>query len=1217
MRAIMPLYDSNLADCEVSYTEDSSCTNSKLSLYIEAILDNEKDFVEFFAKTTKGLTPWGAQRSWLKRLLQGENTVLIAPTGLGKTTLLLVYALYSVSKGKKVLYIVPTKPLQNQVYQRMLEYARNAGLENVKIISYNSSLSKKKRDELLNRISCCDFNVLVVTNSFLSKKYDVLSKCSYDVLLVDDVDSLLRSKKNTYNLLKLLGYTDEIIELAKKRVNILWRILTGKTMGKNVEELVKNYLSIDHELESRIQALKVKQLVVASATGRARGEVGKVLRDLLKTDITGITIYGRDVTDSYTVVSNLDELVNKVVSLVLKLGKGCILYVSPFHPYKDLIFNAVQAIKLRLSELGFNVGDADAKRIMEFVEGKMDVLVGSSIYYGSSVRGIDAPRHIRYVVFLGTPMFVVPLRNLLANMNIMARILAELYARSGDNEYKSMVTRIRKLALTLTPSEKKLIKYFLTGKLAIEALSSSQKLQSISAEVKEIYERVLKAVISLLGNERIINVGTISLVKKSNEEYIGVLPDVMTYIQASGRTSRFIGNTITHGLSVVLELLDLVNVVKALEAKMKGFNKDLLFVELENLDLEQEARLISISRSEASQNRLKYRSILLVVESPTKAKTIARFFGKPVSRKIGDLRVYTIPAKVDNEVVEFNIVSTRGHVYDLTTKPLGLYGVLVNESRIIPVYTTLKKCKLCGTQFTDHDACPKCGSSIFTDSKSVIAALQKLALEVDEVYISTDPDIEGEKIAYDVYTSIRMFNHSVKRIELHEITLNELLKALGKPREININLVEAEIYRRILDRLVGFGLSGKLQAMFNSKNLGAGRVQTPVLGLIIERYKEHLANKCKKVVVNVEDPVKVRVSMCIEAPHVELVNTLKSTNEVVFMKVHETVEEVAPRPPYTTDELLVDASRLGYTAREAMRIAQDLYESGLITYHRTDCTYVSSHGISIAKEYLGSKGYISLFKPSHWGNQGSHEAIRPVYPLDVEDLLKAIDEGLVTTIIPLTSKHLKIYDLVFRRFIASQMKPFKAVKSEYSVYVSGVEIGRISFYTEIIEPGFNVVVGLRVYNELRHLDKFTASKFSIQLSNSSKVPLYSEGDVVALMKKLGIGRPSTYAKIIENIKRHGYVIESAKLKKLVPTKKGIQVYDYLSKNYSEVTTVELTRRMENTIDRIASGEVSGYDAIVELLDRLFAMNIIERSLLSLNLDHNVWFYPTSNNVASN
>lgn len=1208
-RTIIPLYGA---------TESSASDldwGGELREYLNILAAEEIEFSDFFTRSTGGCVPWGAQKAWLKRLLQGENTVLVAPTGLGKTTLLLTYAIYLAKKGEKTLYVTPTQALLKQVRERLLSYAKNSGVE-CTILAYDGSLSKRKKMELLEKMGRCEFDILVITNAFLLRNHELLANCPFSVVVVDDVDSLLKSERSARALFRILGYPDDVVELAKKRSEIVWKILVGKAVGRDVEKLVEEYIRIDYELESRLKSLRTKQLVVASATGKTRGDVGRLLRELLRVDVTGISIYGRDVTDSY-VLTTSGEIVNKVVSVISRLGKGCIIYVSPFHPYKDILEEAARRIGGELSSRGLVVEEACPRGIAKFVNGEVDVLIGSASYYGSSVRGLDAPKQIRYVVFLGTPVHVVPLENFLANLNNMARVLDGLCDATGIQDYRVLASRIRKKALNLSPSEARLVKLALLGKVQAEVLSQLRRVREVLEEVSVVYEKVLADTQRILEERSAVNMGTVTLVKRSDGKCVAVLPDLMTYIQASGRTSRLIGNVMTHGFSLVVEIASLFNVVRSLEERLKRLGKETGFIELDRVDLESELHHIERSRGEKSQSKLAYKSVLIVVESPTKARTIARFFGRPSSRKIGDVKVYTIPVKLENTIVEFNIAATRGHIYDLTTKDVGVYGILVNETRINPVYTSIRRCRICGAQFVDLESCPRCSSSTFTDSKTVITALQKLALEVDEVYIATDPDIEGEKIAYDVYVSIAPFNSNVKRIELHEITLSELLRAINSPRNVDLGMVEAEIYRRVLDRLVGFSLSNKLKEIFGSNNHGAGRVQSPVLGLIVERYRDYVSNRCKRIVLELGKPVDLKISLCVEKENTQLIELLKNTREVLLVRLGEQVEEVSPKPPYTTDELLAEASRRGFTSRETMKIAQELFESGLITYHRTDCTHVSSHGIGIAREYLASRNLASLFRPSHWGNPGTHEAIRPVHPLDMEGLVRAVEEGLITVPIPLTDKHLRIYDMVFKRFIASQMKPFRAVKAEFAVVVSGVEVARLHVYTDIVEPGFNEVLNIRVHNYLHVTKEVVVPVNSIKVLNSSKVPLYSEGEVVILMKKLGIGRPSTYAKVIENLRKHGYVVSSSISGKLVPTKRGIQAFEYLSKHYPELISVELTRSMEETIDKIARGEITGSDAVLGVIQTLHSFGLLEQKLLSPYLYGNIRSYTPVHFATSN
>jgi len=1168
---------------------DSSLNVFTLSRIIE---DEVGDFEEFFKTVTKGLTPWGAQKTWVKRILSGENTVLIAPTGMGKTTLLIAYAVFASSRGKRILYVTPTRALGKQIH------ARITGDGGGEAVFYDSGLSRRKKQAVLERIVKGDFKILVITNSFLGRNFDLLSRHEFDIVIVDDVDSLLRSEKNILRLLYLLGFNEEVVQLAKKRLQLLWKLMVNKSLNneESYSSIVKEYLELDARIESSLRTLKRRQLIVASATGRIKGVMGRILKDLLRVDVSGITIYGRDVTDSYLLRSP-GEAAGELAALVKALGPGCVIYISPRHPLKQQLVKLSEDLRGILEKEGFKTADATPANILKMVSGQVDVLIGSASYYGSSVRGIDAPQSIKYVVFLGTPVFTVSLESFLSNPNMLARILIELAEKTSVKSLRERAYTVRRLVYYLSPGETRLLRNVLTGKIPEEAVKPHEKLYSKYVELKTLYSKTVKEVEDYLDANTVLEAGSITLLK-NGDAYLAVIPDAMTYIQASGRVSRLYGGRMTHGLSLIVEAPLLSNLVKGLELKLRMINKDLGFKQLGELDLSAEKKAAESTRTRSGEWALKYRSVLIVVESPTKAKTIARFFGKPVSRRIGDVNAYEIPVKIGGEIIDLNITATRGHLYDLTTDPsIDNYGIVVENGLVAPVYETIKRCRVCGTQFTHESSCPRCGSGVFSDQKNVVNALRKLAGEVDEVLIATDPDVEGEKIAYDVYLSVLPVNSNVWRIELHEITLHEFLKSLERKRGVDRNRVLAEIYRRSLDRLVGFSLSQDLWSRFGKKYLGAGRVQTPVLGMIIQRYREYVEGKCRKIELELGEPLNTKYSVCVDKDS-SLAEEVGKAGKILLRKEGEEVVEVSPKPPYTTDEFLVDAARRGIPVGLAMKIAQELFEAGLITYHRTDSKYVSATGVSIASKYLAAKNLKSLHRPSHWGEPGAHEAIRPVYPYDTDDLMKAFTEGLIPLTIPLTGLHYSLYDMIFKRFVASQMKPFKAVKSRFTLWVNNTALGTMEVYTRIVEDGFNLVAGVKTHGGLENVREAEVLVKQVKTSISSRTFLYSEGDLVALMKKTGIGRPSTYSKIISSIEKHGYIVKSRKKLKLIPTKTGIMVYNYVSTAYPDLTSVELTRRMEELIDEISTGRLSAAEVIIDLMQSLSTRSLIPVKTLS-------------------
>ncbi len=1154
-----------------------------LSNYMDHLYKEMDEVGELFSSVVGGNELWNIQRIWLKKLLKGDNVSIIAPTGVGKTTLLIAYALHVATKRNwKALFLTPTVSLGRQVYDRLIEAARRLNISS-RILFYDSSASKAERSEVLAKIISGDHDILILTNGLVSKRPELLKGKFFNLIVVDDVDAVLNKSKNIVRLLNALGYTDDVINLAKRLVELRTKIyLSRRSRGVSnhlLEEELREYI----DLENNIRKFKDRevrgQIVVASATGRLRGPYAAVMRELLELDVPGIATYGRDVADSYTIVSK-EELLNALVDVVKGMGGGFIVYISPHHPARALI-SGDELVNVIKAFTGLRVAKATPGNVRKLVNGLLDGVVGSASYYGISVRGIDAPRTVKYVIFMGTPCFKVELSKALTNIKTLHRLLIYLNERgygTGDR-----LTALSNVTRALSPGELRLLSLALRGVVERSEVANDRVLKALDC-IEEEAKWVEGAITEILEKEGKILVGTILISRSGGKSFV-VVPDALTYIQATGRTSRLLNGAMTHGISVLIELEELKELVKALSKRLEYMGIPSLR-HLNEIDLVQELKKADASRSGVNKGEMRVRGMLLVVESPTKAKTIAKFYGEPSRRRIGGLFIYEVPAVIGDELIYLSIVATGGHIYDLTTDPSrGVYGVEYERSTntYMPIYETIKRCRLCGAQFTDGSSCPKCGSGAIRDSIVVVNVLRKLGSEVDEVLISTDPDAEGEKIAYDVYMAIRAVNNNVHRVEFHEVTRNALEKALKNKRSIDLNLVQAQIFRRVLDRLIGFKTSLELQSKYSKKWLGIGRVQAPALKWVIDSYNSWTRGKCYSIDLLLGKEPELRASICIkDGDEAKLVAEKLLEGRSIEVLIEETIDrKIHPKPPYTTDELISDASKLGIPAPTVMRIAQELFEGGLITYHRTDSTHVSSVGISIAEKYLESRGLRKFFTPRYWGTKGTHEAIRPVHPLDSSEVEKAVVEGLLFLPTYFTAIHKKVYDLIFKRFIASQMSEAVVRFIKLSIPVHG-ELICLEVPVEVVVEGFNVVEPIHTYSWLiEEISRGGLTLRGVKLRKSSLGKLLDHGSLVKLMKANGIGRPSTYAPTIVQIKKHGYVVESKYKKYLIPTKAGLETLNYVESSYPELVTVEATRCMEELVDAIASG-VRDFSEALEL-----------------------------------
>ncbi len=1125
---------------------------------------------EFFNKAT-GSRFWSAQRTWARRVLRGKSFAIVAPTGVGKTMFGLTMSLFLAETEKAKSYIiVPTTPLVMQAEKKLNDLIEKAGLD-VKILAIHSRLPKKERVERLSRLQAGDFHVLITTARFLQQNFNKIAGLKFRFIFVDDVDAVLKSSKSVDLLLMLMGFDEKDLEIGFELIKLrreLALYLSRNDRG-NVEKVSKRINELERKITQKRRRLKAV-LIVSTATGRPRGTRVKLFRELLGFEVGSRSEFLRNITDSY--IKPKESIDKTIIDIVDILGTGGLVFV----PIDKGIEYAEKLAEYITVNTRYKAGAFHSKAIKNlesFIEGNIDVLVGVATYYGVMVRGLDLPDRVRYAVFAGVPRlkFSTQLEDP-HPVNIFRALilLREAVEEEEKQKVEVMIARLRRHLQRLSAAA--------LAKLA-EMLRSGQEPQS---RIDQDFYEALRYVREMLKREdvrkRLRENPELSIIEEEGRTYI-LVPDVMTYIQASGRTSRMYAGGLTYGLSVVI--IDDERLFRGLTRRIKWIIEDIDWKDFNELDLKKIIKRIDEDREKvkrvlSGEIRAEVKDLvktaLMVVESPNKARTIANFFGKPNVRTINDvLKVY----EVTTGNLILMITASGGHIYDLVKDPIGFHGVLIEESktpRFTPVYTSIKRCLVCGHQFTDETkTCPRCGSTLIKDSREVVKALRELSSEVDMVLIGTDPDTEGEKIGWDTAVLLSPYTRDIRRIEFHEVTRKAITKALETIREFDMKLVEAQIVRRVEDRWIGFTLSPLLWYEFwpayckiyvseskkkkrkyeckpgENRNLSAGRVQSPVLGWIIERFIEH--KKSQKYFYRFITP-KVDVEFSEDElkgalPSLEREELLKHVLEV--KKVSERIEEVKPLPPFTTDTLLSEAStKFKLSTTEIMNIAQDLFELGFITYHRTDSTRVSDTGINVAREYLKEKygdKYREVFVPRAWGTGGAHEAIRPTRPIDAERLRELIAEGIIQPVRILTRYHYLIYDLIFRRFIASQMKPAKVKREIYNVKI-GNAIKQLDHPTELVEPGF-----MEIYRPFEIVPSIPEGKHPIQdviiFKRAEKI-LYTQGDVVALMKKRKIGRPSTYAKILQTLMQRGYVAETAKQKKLIATELGMGVYSFLS-----------------------------------------------------------------------
>lgn len=541
---------------------------------------------------------------------------------------------------------------------------------------------------------------------------------------------------------------------------------------------------------------------------------------------------------------------------------------------------------------------------------------------------------------------------------------------------------------------------------------------------------------------------------------------------------------------------------------------------------------------------------LVIVESPAKVKTLSKILGK-----------------------DFLIKASIGHVRDLPKKGIGIK--ISKKFDFNPSY------------------------EIMQEKQDVVKELTKDAKKTKTIFLAPDPDREGEAIAWHLYNIFKeqKIKADIKRIEFNEITKDAILKAIKSPKEININRVNAQQARRILDRLVGYKISPLLWRKIG-RGLSAGRVQSVAVRLVCEREAEienfvrqeywiisEELSKTKKDSLFIAELVK------IDNKKAEITNEKDANKiETILKKALHVVENIniieqkkTPPPPFITSTLQQEAARYyNFPVKKTMALAQGLYEGislgqqghiGLITYMRTDSPRVSAEAQKLAKEYI-LKNYGKEFVPGHLRQykskaraQDAHEAIRPTDISQTPDKIKT----------SLSPDHYRIYKIIWERFVASQME-----NSIYDVISIDIKADNCLLKTSASDVkflGYQILFkeekskdnSFKILNCLNPKDKLTVNKISSKQFFTQASSRYTEATLVRDMEEKNIGRPSTYAPIISVIQDREYVTKEGK--HLVPTLLGKQVNNQLVTHFHEIVNVNFTSNMENSLDKIEDGKI--------------------------------------------
>lgn len=529
---------------------------------------------------------------------------------------------------------------------------------------------------------------------------------------------------------------------------------------------------------------------------------------------------------------------------------------------------------------------------------------------------------------------------------------------------------------------------------------------------------------------------------------------------------------------------------------------------------------------------------LVIVESPTKARSIAKMLGR-----------------------NYKVMATIGHLRDL---PKSKFGVDI-ENNFEPEYIKVR------------------------GRAKTINELKKEADKAEKVYLATDPDREGEAISWHLQFLLGLDPHAKNRVEFHEITKENIKNAIKNPREIDQNLVDAQQARRVMDRIVGYEISPILWKRIKS-GLSAGRVQSVALKLIVDRQKEiddfipeeywtitaHHKHDKLKFDSEFYGQINKKVKISKESGADKVLGKIDKDNFKV-VKITKTKKSRKPQKPYTTSTLQQDASnRLGFSTKFTMQLAQQLFEGidvgdgsvGLITYMRTDANRISKEIVGEALSYIKEKfgpEYASrgnTYEGRKKGSQDAHEAIRPTSirrnPLEIKQYL--------------TDQQYKLYKMIWERVVASQMTDYEYLSTQV-LFDNNSLIFKTNGKITLFE-GFNKLSSANenenILPELKEGDVIGAEKIDKDQHFTNPPARYTEASLVKTLEEFGIGRPSTYSATINQIISRNYVEFEGR--SIYPTDLGKTVNTFLQENFDDIINVEFTAEMENALDNIAEGE---------------------------------------------